>query len=341
MARAFISGCAGASLTRDEHAFFRESDPWGLILFKRNVLNRRQLSALTASFRDCVGRSDAPVLIDQEGGRVQRMSPPHWRSYPAAAALEAGLPPLKAEAAAWLMARLIAHDLREVGITVDCAPVLDVAEPETHSAIKSRAFSQRADRVSAMGRAFANGLLAGGVAPVIKHMPGHGRARADSHHELPRVDAPRAELMRDFAPFKALRDLPMAMSAHVIYTAVDTDRPATTSPALVREIMRGEIGFDGLIMSDDVSMNALEGSFEQRAMRSFDAGLDLVLHCNGNLEEARAVAAVSPELSGASLRRAAAALNCIRNPQPFDVEEAQANFAAIMRALEVGQFGRP
>jgi|SRR5271165_2805726 len=334
MARAFISGCAGTALTSDEDTFFRESDPWGLILFKRNVLNRRQLSALTASFRDCVGRNDAPILIDQEGGRVQRMGPPHWRTYPAAAALEAGLAPPKAEAAARLVARLIAYDLREVGITVDCAPVLDVAEPETHAIVGSRAFSQGPDRVAAMGGAFANGLLAGGVAPVIKHMPGHGRARADSHHELPIVNASRGELTRDFAPFKALRDLPMAMSAHLIYMAVDSDRPATASPTVVGEIMRGEIGFDGLIMSDDISMNALDGSFDERARTIFDAGLDVVLHCNGKLDEARAVAAVSPELVGASLRRAKAALACIRNPQPLDVEEARANFAAIMSALQ-------
>ncbi len=212
---------------------------------------------------------------------MQRMAPPLWRAYPAAAVIEAGLPPSEAEAAARLIARLIAHDLREVGITVDCAPVLDVAEPETHAAIGSRAFSQRPERVAAMGRAVANGLLAGGVVPVIKHMPGHGRARVDSHHELPLVEATREELKRDFVPFAALRDLPMAMSAHVVFSALDPERPATTSRIVVEEIMRGEIGYDGLIMSDDVSMKALGGPFEERAAAIFEAGLDMVLHCNG------------------------------------------------------------
>jgi len=332
MARAFISGCAATALSPDEREFIRESDPWGLILFKRNVLDREQLRRLTATFRECVGR-DAPVLIDQEGGRVQRMGPPHWRSYPAAAVLEAGLPLVEAEAAAWLVGRLIAYDLKEVGINVDCAPVLDVAEPGTHAVVGSRAFSQFPERVAAMGRAFADGLIAGGVAPVAKHMPGHGRARVDSHHELPVVRTPRAELERDFAPFKAFRDAPMAMSAHLVYTAIDPERPATTSPIVVLEVMRREIGFDGLIMSDDVSMKALGGPFDERTRAIFAAGLDIVLHCNGDLAEARAVASASPELSGVSLRRAEAALRSIRNPQPFDAGEAAAKFGAIMSAI--------
>jgi len=333
MARAFIVGCAGTALTDDERVFIREADPWGLILFKRNVLDRDQLRALTASFRECVGREAAPVLIDQEGGRVQRMGPPRWRSYPAAAALEACLPPVEAEAAARLIGRLIAHDLREVGITVDCAPVLDVAEPGTHAVVGSRAFSQLPERVAAMGRAFADGLVAGGVAPVIKHMPGHGRTRADSHHELPIVEAPRAELQRDFAPFMALRDLPMAMTAHLVYTDIDPRRPATASPIVVRDIMRGEIGFEGLIMSDDVSMKALGGDFDERTQRILAAGIDMVLHCNGDLDEARAVASAAPELSGASLNRAEASLQSIRDPQPLDMEEATAKFDAILSAL--------
>src|SRR6185437_12698281 len=289
MPKAFICGCEGLALNADERAFLRRHDPWGLILFKRNVADRDQLRELTRSFRDCVGRADAPVLIDQEGGRVQRMAPPHWRAYPAAAAIEAGLEPAKAEAAARLVARLIAADLAEVGITIDCAPVLDVADQGTHAAI---------------GRAVAEGLLAGGVKPVIKHMPGHGRARVDSHHELPVVDAARSELERDFAPFAAVKDLPMAMSAHLLFTAIDSLLPATMSPIVVQEVMRGEIGFDGLIMSDDLSMKALKGPFDERAARVIEAGLDIVLHCNGDLEEARAVASATPQLSGASLRRA-------------------------------------
>jgi len=333
MPRAFICGCQGLRLELEELAFFRESAPWGLILFKRNVGDREQLSELTRSFRDCVGRLDAPVLIDQEGGRVQRMGPPLWRSYPAAAVIEAGLPPSEAEAAACLIARLIAHDLREVGITVDCAPVLDVAQPETHAAIGSRAFSQRPERVAALGRAVATGLLAGGVVPVIKHMPGHGRARVDSHHELPLVQATREELKRDFAPFAALRDLPMAMSAHVVFGALDPERPATTSRIVVEEVMRGEIGYDGLLMSDDVSMKALGGPYEERAAAIFEAGLDMVLHCNGKLDEARAVASVAPELSGKALRRAETALASCGAPESFDPIEAEAKFATIAATL--------
>ena len=335
MPKAFICGCAGLALNAEERAFLRSEDPWGLILFKRNIADREQVRELTRSFRECVGRAEAPVLIDQEGGRVQRMAPPQWRAYPAAAAIEAGLQPSRAEAAAGLVARLIAHDLIEVGITIDCAPVLDVAGEGMHAAIGTRAFSSRPERVAAMGRAVAEGLLAGGVAPVIKHMPGHGRARVDSHHELPVVDAARGELKHDFAPFAALKDLPMAMSAHLLYTAIDPKRPATASPIVVTEIMRGEIGFDGLILSDDLSMKALTGSFEERAAAVIEAGLDIVLHCNGDLDEARAVASAAPVLAGASLRRAKAAEAAIKAPQPFDVERGERELAAIMAELAV------
>ena len=335
MPKAFVSGCAGLALTSEERAFLRLQDPWGLILFKRNVSDRDQVRALTRSFRECVGRAEAPVLIDQEGGRVQRMGPPHWRAYPAAAAIEAGLTPPRAEAAARLIARLIAADLMEVGITVDCAPVLDVAGEGMHTAIGNRAFSSRPERVAAMGRAVAEGLLAGGVAPVIKHMPGHGRARVDSHHELPVVDAARSDLAQDFAPFAALKDLPMAMSAHLLYTAIDPQRPATMSPIVVRQIMRGEIGFDGLIMSDDLSMKALKGPFDERAAAVIEAGLDIVLHCKGDLDEARGVASATPALSGASLRRADAALAAIAPPKPFDAELADRELAAIKAELGV------
>ena len=335
MPKAFICGCAGLALNAEERAFLRQEDPWGLILFKRNINYRSQVSELTRSFRECVGRSDAPVLIDQEGGRVQRMAPPHWRAYPAAAAIEAGLPPPRAEAAARLIARLIAADLNEVRITIDCAPVLDVADAGTHAAIGTRAFSSRPERVAAMGRAVAEGLLAGGVAPVIKHMPGHGRARVDSHHELPVVDAAHSELKRDFAPFVALKDLPMAMTGHLLYTAIDPRRPATMSPIVVEEVMRGEIGFDGLIMSDDLSMKALKGPFDERAAAVIEAGLDIVLHCNGDLQEARAVASAAPVLSGASLRRAAAALAAVGPPKAFDAERGERELAAIKAELGV------
>ncbi len=333
MPKAFIAGCAGLELSASERAFFRDADPWGLILFKRNVAERDQLRALTADFRACVGRADAPVLIDQEGGRVQRLAAPEWPTYPAAGAIGSGFAPEIAEATARLTGRLIAHDLREVGVTVDCAPVLDVAEPGTHAVIGARAWSEDPARVAALGRAFAEGLLAGGVAPVIKHMPGHGRARADSHLSLPVVEASRDDLTRDFAPFRALADLPMAMTAHVVYRALDPDRPATTSPIVVETVMRGAIGFDGLIMSDDLSMKALNGPFEERARAVFAAGLDMALHCNGDPEEARAVASAAPQLAGAALRRAARALAAIRPPEPFDVERAQADLAAINARL--------
>ncbi len=331
MTLAFVCGCAGATLAPEERAFIRDARPWGLILFKRNVVDRDQLRALTSSFRDCLGRADAPALIDQEGGRVQRMGPPHWPAYPAAARFEKASEPARA---AWLAARLIAHDLREVGITVDCAPVLDVADARTHAAIGARAYSAAPERVTALGRAVCDGLIAGAVLPVVKHIPGHGRAGADSHLELPVVSARRAELAaRDFVPFAALSDAPMAMSAHVVFSAIDPDSPATTSPIVVREIMRGAIGFDGLILSDDLSMKALSGPLATRARAVFGAGLDIALHCNGDLIEARAVAEASPELAGPSRRRAEAALRRIAGgPQSFDVAAARAELAAMLRA---------
>jgi beta-N-acetylhexosaminidase len=333
MPKAFIVGCAGLALSPFERAFLQDADPWGLILFKRNVAQRDQLWALTQSFRECVDRADAPVLIDQEGGRVQRMGPPEWPAYPAAGRVGGDFEPPLADAAARLIGRLIAFDLYEVGITVDCAPVLDVAEPGAHAVIGARAWSSDPVRVAAHGRAFAEGLLAGGVAPVIKHIPGHGRARADSHHELPTIEASRDELKRDFAPFKALADLPMAMTAHVVYRALDPDRPATASRRVVEDVMRGEIGFGGLIMSDDMSMNALSGPFEQRAKDIFTAGLDIALHCNGDLDEARAVASVAPPLTGEAARRAEAALAAMGPPEPFDLERARADLAAINARL--------
>ncbi|MFZ2104795.1 MAG: beta-N-acetylhexosaminidase [Roseiarcus sp.] len=329
MTRAFICGCAGTELSDDERAFLREARPWGLILFKRNVADREQLRALTDAFRDTLGRDDAPVLVDQEGGRVQRMGPPHWPDYPAAARFDPEIGGERAVAAARLVARLMAHDLREVGITVDCAPVLDVADAETHPAIGTRSYSRFPERVAAFGRAVIEGLLEGGVAPVVKHAPGHGRARVDSHYELPVVAASRTELAaRDFAPFRALRDAPMAMTAHVVYGAVDPDRPATTSREVIQSIVREAIGFDGLLMTDDLSMKALGGPLSERARAAFAAGVDIALHCNGNLTEAREVAAASPELEGAARERAEAALQMIaRATAPFDVAKGRSELA--------------
>jgi len=329
MIRALICGCAGPSLGAEERAFLSDVRPWGLIIFKRNVADRAQVRALVDDFRAIVGRADAPVLIDQEGGRVQRMGPPHWLAYPAAARLAGASAPVRA---AWLSARLIATDLTAVGINVDCAPVLDVADPEMHAVIGARAFSASPEQVVALGRAYYDGLLAGGVVPVIKHTPGHGRAKVDSHLELPVVTASREALAaRDFIPFTAFADAPMAMTAHVVFPALDASAPATTSQRVISEIVRGELGFDGLIVSDDLSMKALGGSFEERTRAVFAAGLDVALHCNGDLTEVRAVVSETPELTGKALRRAEAALKRVAGgPQAFDAAAGRAELEALL-----------
>ena len=267
--RAFICGLKGLALDAQERAFLRDSAPWGVILFRRNIVTREQVARLTADLRDALGRH-APVLVDQEGGRVQRLNTPNWRAYPSAARFErAGADAAAAERLAWLGARLMAHDLREVGVDVDCLPVLDTPADGSHAIISDRAYSRDPARVARLGRAAAEGLMAGGVAPVMKHIPGHGRARADSHLELPVVDASRAELEEvDFPPFAAHADLPLAMSAHVVYTAIDPSAPGTLSKTVVGDIIRGHIGFDGLLMTDDLSMKALTGSFRERAERA-------------------------------------------------------------------------
>lgn len=332
--RAFICGLKGLTLEADEREFLREAAPWGVILFRRNIDAPEQVTCLTAEIRDALGRH-APILVDQEGGRVQRLGPPHWRAYPAAARFEiAAASAAQAERLAWLGARLIAHDLREVGVDVDCLPVLDAPAAGSHSIIGDRAYSRDPARVAAIGRAAAEGLMAGGVAPVMKHIPGHGRARADSHLELPVVDASREELERvDFAPFQANADLSMAMSAHVVYTAIDPAAPGTLSKTVVGDIIRDHIGFDGLLMTDDLSMKALSGGFRERAERAIGAGCDIVLHCNGDLAEARPVAEGAPPLEGQALARAQKALECVRRIEPFDVAEATREFDAAMRAV--------
>jgi beta-N-acetylhexosaminidase len=322
-----IFGCAGPRLTAEETAFFRAVRPWGFILFKRNVETPDQVRGLTAALRETVDDPQAPILIDQEGGRVQRLGPPHWLRYPPGLAYGAAAPDLAVETAR-LGARLIAHDLREVGITVDCAPVLDVPEPGAHDIIGDRAYGGTAEEVARLGRAFADGLLAGGVLPVVKHAPGHGRSRADSHEHLPVVDASREALRRDSAPFQACADLPMAMTAHVVYTALDPANPATTSERVIGEVIRGEIGFDGLLMTDDLSMKALSGDFADRARRALAAGCDVVLHCNGSMAEMAAVARGVRPLTGDAARRAEVAIGRIAEPKPFDVEAARARFAA-------------
>ena len=331
---AVIFGCSGQSLTADERAFFRDVRPWGFILFKRNIDAPDQVRALTAELRACTGVDNAPVLIDQEGGRVQRLGPPHWPKYPPGRAygqLAANDPLVKREVVR-LGARLIAHDLTSLGINVDCVPVLDVPDPQGHEIIGDRAYANGPDDVARLGRAAAEGLIAGGVLPVIKHIPGHGRAMADSHLALPVVDAPLAELAaRDFAPFRVLSDMPMAMSAHVIYTAIDPKRPGTTSKKVNRKVIRGAIGFDGLLMTDDLSMKALSGDFTDRAREALAAGCDVVLHCNGDMGEMKAVVAGTGALKGKAARRAAAALARVpRSAEPFDVAEAVARFESAL-----------
>ncbi len=331
--RAFIAGCSGPELTREEREFFRDADPWGFIIFRRNVVDPAQLAALTASLRDAVGRH-APVFVDQEGGRVQRLRPPHWPSYPPARSYGrlAANDPLTRREIARLGARLIAHDLKAVGIDGDCVPVLDVPVAGAHDVIGDRAYGETPDEVAVLGRAAAEGLMAGGVMPVMKHMPGHGRAGADSHLALPVVEASRAELERqDFAPFRMLTDLPAAMTAHVVYTALDPSGPGTTSRTIVRSVIRRHIGFDGLLMTDDLSMKALGGGFRQRAEAAVAAGCDIVLHCNGDMAEMRAVAEGAPVLRGAARRRARAALARIAHePEPLDVDQARARLAAAL-----------
>ncbi|MDB5595290.1 MAG: bglX [Hyphomicrobiales bacterium] len=319
--RAFICGCTGLEFSDDERRFLAESRPWGLILFKRNIDHPAQVAALTGDFREIVGRANAPVLVDQEGGRVQRLAAPHWPAYAAAARFERmnASPERKTELVR-LSAQLMGQDLRACGIDVDCLPVLDVPAPGGHSVIGDRAYAADPEMVARLGGAAAEGLMLAGVLPVMKHVPGHGRAGADSHHELPRVEASLAELERaDFVPFRALAHLPMAMTAHVVYAALDPDRPATTSRKVVQEIIRGAIGFDGLLMSDDLSMKALSGSFTERCDALFSAGVDMALHCNGTLSEARQVAAAAPVLAGKARDRAEAALARIAAPSGLTV----------------------
>lgn len=330
-ARAFICGCSGLTLTAQERAFIAQQRPWGLIVFKRNVESPAQVAALIAQFREILDRPDAPALVDQEGGRVQRLGPPHWRAYPAAARLaRAGD---RDGDLVRLAARLMAHDLRALGINVDCLPVLDLPAPGAHEVIGARAYGDQAADVARLGGAAAAGLLAGGVLPVMKHIPGHGRANADTHFDLPVVETSEAELRAsDFEPFRLCRHLPMAMSAHVVFAAIDPDRPATTSPKVVDRVIRGHIGFDGLLMSDDVSMKALRGGFAERTQALFSAGLDMALHCNGDLAEAAAVASASPWLAGAALERAARALAALSAPDPFDPVDAARRLDAALAA---------
>jgi beta-N-acetylhexosaminidase len=333
-ARAFITGLGGLTISANERAFVREAQPWGLIIFKRNVSTPQQVVELVHSFRETVGWQ-APVLVDQEGGRVQRLGPPHWPAYPAGARYgelfdrerSVGL------AAARLAGYLLAADLNILGIDVDCLPLADVPAPGADPVIGDRAYGTEPAKVAAIAGAIAEGLLAGGVLPVLKHLPGHGRATADSHHKLPVVDTDRATLeATDFAAFRPLAHLPLGMTAHVVFSAIDPVAPATTSVTMVREVIRGFIGFQGLLMSDDVSMKALSGSTAERSRAAFAAGCDVVLHCNGDLSEMAAVAAQAPVLEGLAGQRAEAALAQRAAPQEFDVDAARKIFTQMVAA---------
>jgi beta-N-acetylhexosaminidase len=327
---AVIFGCTGPTLAIAERDFFRSADPLGFILFQRNCETPAQVRRLVTELREAVGRADAPVLIDQEGGRVARLKPPHWPAYPAAAAF-AGLGGDRAREAAWTGARLIAEDLAALGITVDCVPVLDIPVDGADRVIGDRAYGTTAGVVATLGRAAAEGLLAGGVLPVIKHMPGHGRALVDSHHALPRVAAPRAELeSSDFASFRALADLPWGMTAHVVYAAIDPDRPATLSPQVIGEVIRASIGFDGLLLTDDLSMQALGGSFAARARAALSAGCDIVLHCNGEPGEMTEIAGVVPPLTAKAQERLARGEAMRGKAQPIERAALAARFRALM-----------
>ena len=322
-ANAVIFGCEGLSITNWERYFFSDSDPFGFILFARNCESPEQIRTLVADLRDSVGRGDAPVLIDQEGGRVARLTAPQWRAAPAAGRFGrlAGRDRDLAEQAVLLNARLIAAELRGLGITVNCAPVLDLPAPGASDVIGDRAFGADPERVADLGRAFCDGLLAGGVLPVIKHIPGHGRARVDSHFEVPVVDTARTELeVSDFRPFALLAGMPWAMTGHLVYSDIDPDNPATMSRAVIAEVIRGAIGFEGVLVTDDLSMAALGGDYSARAARSLAAGCDLVLHCNGKAEEMKAVMDGAGPLSTEASRRLAVA--AARPGAPEDIDTA-------------------
>jgi beta-N-acetylhexosaminidase len=324
---ATIFGVAGTALTPDERAFLRAADPWGFILFARNVHSPGQLRVLTSDLRETVGRH-APVLIDQEGGRVQRMRSPLWREYlPALDQMARASDPIRAQ---WVRNRLIAQELFTSGIDVNCAPLADLVEPESHPVLRNRLYGSEVETVVAAAKACADALLAGGVMPVLKHIPGYGRATVDGHLALPRVSVSLADLVaRDFAPFHALRRIRMGMTAHIVMEAIDPDRAATVSPA-VMAVIRGQIGFDGLIMTDDISMEALSGTIAERASASIAAGCDIVLHCNGKLAEMEAVAVAAGPMSAAAVARGAAALAERQTPMPVDIPALVAELDSLL-----------
>lgn len=327
VSRAVIFGCEGLRLSRAEASFFAESAPWGFILFARNVSTPDQVSALVSELREAVGWH-APVFMDQEGGRVQRLRPPHWASYPPALEqMRLARDPMRAQ---WLRNRLIAAELYELGTDGNCAPLADLVEDDTHPILLNRLYGGDIDAVVAASKAAADGMLAGGVLPVLKHIPGYGRASVDGHLSLPRVTASSEELQaRDFAPFHALRDIKMGMTAHVLYEAYDADAPATTS-AKMMQVIREDIGFGGLMMTDDISMEALSGTVVERSMASWAAGCDIVLHCNGEMRDMEGIAAVAPALEGIMAKRAEAALAERQEPEAADLEALRAEYSELL-----------
>jgi beta-N-acetylhexosaminidase len=327
---AAIFGCAGPTLLPEEAAFFRECDPFGFILFARNVETPDQLRRLTGNLRDAVGR-DAPVLVDQEGGRVQRLRGPHWREWAPPLETVSGFPFVDAAARAMgLRSRIMAAELRAVGIDANCAPVADVARDATHPFLKNRCYGTDPEVVSVISRAIADAYLQGGVLPVVKHMPGHGLSVMDTHHDLPTVATAKEDLACiDFAPFRALNDLPMAMTAHIVFAAYDT-LPATQSPAMIR-VIREEIGFAGLLMTDDLNMEALKGTLSSRTAASLAAGCDIALHCKGDFAQMQEVAAAAGAMSGATKARAEAALAQRVAAQKVDIAALEADLAAASR----------
>ena len=335
--RSFITGLSGLAVTTEETAFLRQACPAGIILFARNIETPEQVRRLIADARAAIG-AEALVLVDQEGGRVQRLRPPHWRALPSGAMYAArAVDNLQAAGIeARTIARLVAHDLRGVGITCNCTPVLDVPVAGAHDVIGSRALGATPDTIIALGRAIAEGHIAGGVLPVMKHMPGHGRATVDTHHALPTVTTSEAELtLSDFVPFKALADLPAGMTAHVVFAAIDPAAPASTSAIVTHRIIRGTIGFDGLLMSDDLSMQALSGTLGTRAAAALAAGTDLALHCNGVMAEMEQVAGVAPVLAGLAAARFQRALAVTSAVAAFDLVAAAACLARVLGAEAV------
>lgn len=324
---AAIFGPEGPEVTAWERDFFADTQPFGFIVFARNIEDPDQLRRLTGGLRNAVGRN-APILIDQEGGRVQRMRAPHWREYlPALDQMDRARDPLRAQ---WIRNRLIAAELHDVGIDANCAPLADIAEDATHPFLQNRLYGRDVDTVVAAARACADAHLAGGVLPVLKHIPGHGRAAIDSHLRLPQVDAPVAELhTHDFAPFMALKDLPMGMSAHIVFSDIDPSAPATTSAKMIK-LIREEIGFDGLLMTDDLSMEALSGTVADRSAAAINAGCDVILHCNGEAAEMQAVADAAGPMTTAAISRANRALDQRKPPANVDIPALEAELEALL-----------